>query len=57
MESGASYNEQALLWKVIRFVWAVTYIRTAPRPPYWRGAGGPVRFYAPPYGGDGSYGK
>ena len=24
MGSGASYNEQALLWKVIRFVWAVT---------------------------------
>ena len=24
--------------KSVRFVWAVTCMRTAPRPPYWRGA-------------------
>ena len=38
MGSDASYNEQALLWKVIRFVFAVSCVRRTPRPPYWRGA-------------------
>ena len=51
MGSDALYNEQALLWAVIRFVCAVTGMRrtppvraevyagsTRPRPPYWRGA-------------------
>ena len=37
--SGASYNEQALLWKVIRFEWAVTAMRRTP-------PGGPARFQA-----------
>ena len=38
MGSDALYNEQALLWAVIRFVCAVTGMRRPPRPPYWRGA-------------------
>ena len=38
MGSDALYNEQALLRKAVRFVWAVSHVWTAPRPPYWRGA-------------------
>ncbi len=50
MGSDTAYNERRLLWKAVRFVCAVTYIRTAPRPV---GANcmqaqpaEPVRFYA-----------
>ena len=46
MGSDALYNEQALLRKAVRFVWAVTGMRRIP-------PGGPARFYAPPYGGGG----
>ena len=38
MGSGTSYNKRRFLWEVVRLVQAVTCVRTAPRPPYWRGA-------------------
>ena len=59
MGSDMPYNERRLLWKAVRLVFAVTCVRTAPRPV---GANcvqaqpaGPVRFYAAPrqYGGRG----
>ena len=37
MGSGASYNERRLLWKVIRFVFAVTGMRRTPRRRRGRG--------------------
>ena len=39
MGSDALYNEQALLRKAVRFVWAVTGMRTAPRRRRGMGAG------------------
>ena len=66
-EVGTSYNERRLLWEAVRFVWAVTGIRTAPPVRAEEGAGsacgrrvkpgGPARFHAAPrqYGGRGGF--
>ena len=50
MGSDTFYNKRRLLWEAVRLVWAVTCVRTAPRPV---GANcvqaqpaGPVRVYA-----------
>ena len=50
MGSDASYNEQALLWKAVRLVWAVTGMRRTPRP---MGAKRVQAQPAAPYGGGG----
>ena len=46
MGSDALYNEQALLRKAVRFVWAVTGMRTAPPVRAEKGAGSACRFQA-----------
>ena len=43
MGSDASYNEQALLWKAVRLVWAVTGMRRTPRRRRELHAGWPAR--------------
>ena len=46
MGSDTFYNKRRLLWEAVRFVWAVTGKRTAPRRRRELREGGPARFQA-----------